>query len=380
MEFQKTPTRKYTLTQAKLDLKTELLSPIARDSRDNYGLLWVGEGGIGKSSVIQQVANEVDCTFRSWHHGATIEEDNHGVQYRDDSVTRWAIPEHLENLFDLKGKKGIIFLDEIYSGQTIGHQNFVRMLIDRKFHNRTIDPGWLIVGATNPETNDYLSVRSVDKALHSRMLVYDIDPSAEELLEYWHDSMPHPIKGMLVHNHFLGNLNFVKALSPRNWMKLARAVERRWKSGFSIAQLAELIAANSTPELATTFTKYMHIGTNPNCYPLGFGDIAEGNWRDRVTLWLDGVGCMPLIAASQWNLLLTLKKNSDPKTYNPGVLKEVALFLEQIGTKYAELSYNTIVALSSTSLGFALLSNINNTTLRGKLEDMLNQANEHRKS
>lgn len=375
MEFEKTQsaTRKYTITQAKLDLKAELTSAVVRDSRDNYALLWIGEGGIGKSSVIRDTAAEVGCEYRSWHHGATIEEDNHGVQYRDGDITRWSVPEHLESIFDLKGKKGLMFIDEIYSGQTMGHQNFVRMLIDRQFHNRKIDPGWVIIGATNPENSDYMSVRSVDLALSQRMLVYEIDPSNEELLEYWHLHMPEPVRGFIKHYHFSGNLTFVKAMSPRNWMKLARAIERRLQAGFSIEQVSELMLSNATPELSASLAKYMRIGNDPMKHPLSFADIIHGNWGDRMNAWIQENN-QPLIAASQWNLLLEMKRNPNPQSYADSHIKMIARFLEALGAKHAELAYNVLTAMAASGLCYLLLTTIKDTELSKKLNTLLGNA------
>lgn len=375
MQLPSQEVQKYTIQEAQLELKAELLSP-QRDDRDNYCVLWSGEGGIGKSSAIAQVAAEAGCRFRSWHHGATIEEDNHGVQFRDGDTTRWAVPEHLADLVDGKLDPGILFIDEIFSGQTIGHQNFVRMLIDRKFHGRTISPGWLIVGATNPETGDYLSVRAVDKALQDRMLVYHVEPSIEELLEYWDGKMPEKIFTFLMLNNFDGKIGYLRALSPRNWMKLARAIERRMNSGVPADQIYKLMSINGSVELAGAFRVFLDRGANPDAFPLAFETIlTKSKWLDRLAGWIANKR-NALVAASNWNVAIGLRKrvasSAPPLTMEQ--MKSVAEFLFALGNNgFAEMAYNTMMGLRGSPYLGMLLDIMKGTALFEKINALMKE-------
>lgn len=369
----------YTIKEAQAELKAELQNHQQRDSRDNYCLLWSGEGGIGKSSAIKQVADEVSCRFRSWHHGATIEEDNHGVQFRDGNTTRWAVPEHLADIIDSRDP-GILFIDEIFSGQTIGHQNFVRMIIDRKFHGHDIAPGWVIVGATNPEGSDYLSVRSVDKAVSERMLTYHIEPSPEELLEYWSKTMPEQMYAFLLINHHEGKLSILKALSPRGWMKVARAVDRRLKAGVSHEQIFKLLCVNGSIEMASAFKTFLTHGSNPDMYPLSYAEIVKDtSWTNRVANWLDKKR-NGLIAASNWNLLLAMRGRAKRNELTKDEINNAAEFLIAIGLNgYSEMSYTTVLSLMGTVHMAAMSDRFKNTRLIDRLNQLLAESKDARK-
>ncbi|MEH2320851.1 AAA family ATPase [Nostoc sp.] len=70
-------------------------------------MIW-GPPGIGKSSIVGQIAQEYDMDFVDVRLSQLAPTDLRGLPIAEDGISKWYPPEFLA-----RGGKGILFLDEL---------------------------------------------------------------------------------------------------------------------------------------------------------------------------------------------------------------------------------------------------------------------------
>lgn len=126
--------------------------------------------------------------------------------------------------------EGLILLEEPNRGTTGVMNCLMQLLTDRKVHNYTLPPGWIIAACVNPDSSEY-DVNSMDAALKDRFEEYEVEYDALTFIEFmdknnWHT----PIQ------RFVGDAIWTyktpkelgqngKYISPRTWSKV-NAAER----------------------------------------------------------------------------------------------------------------------------------------------------------
>jgi hypothetical protein len=256
----------YTLNEFKRELRLELEPRTDLDgNRDVYKcLLAVGESGIGKTQAIRQVLEEAGAEYCMYHHGATMEEDNAGTPYQETvgnaKVTKIAIPDHLACFWRPPGGKfGALVMEEIFTGATTGHQNQVRQFVDRRFGLQVMQPGWRVIGTTNPATAEFHTVHAVDLALAKRMIVFPVRPTDQEKLAYWNGKMNPILHTFLVTWNVQGR-SIISLTDSRTWMNLSDSLSRR-QSGSSwlvdYSSLMKLMSNHVGKEIAAMFVEIL---------------------------------------------------------------------------------------------------------------------------
>jgi hypothetical protein len=346
-----------------------------------------GPAGIGKSRMLRQVANRAEARLVSHHHGATVEEDNHGLPYVKEGVVTNAPPAHIAPALQLPGENPdelvMLLFEEACSGSTSGHQNFFRMVIDRQFHQTPLKRHCHIVGTTNPETADYSTVRSLDRSLAARLVMIHLKPTADEKLGYWSKRMDSYLYKFLLLNHLnAGKLDYVEALDSRTWFNLAHTLAKARHARIATNTLVKLLSAHAGKEIGASFADYAVHGEDPEKYPIGHKEFltADGDkLKDllgRVGRWASD-NQTPLIGATQWDLASWIKDQTKDQTkdtsLSPGEIsreraaRNIAKFMIDIGTAgYADLARSMVDSLRKTPFLRAVLSEIKGTPLEKK--------------
>ncbi len=111
--------------------------------------IW-GSPGIGKSSIVKQIANEKSLDFIDLRLSLLDPTDLKGIPFFDSQSKEavWAKPEFLP-----KSGEGILFLDEINSAPPSVQAAAYQLVLDRKVGDYELPSGWAIVAAGNLESD-----------------------------------------------------------------------------------------------------------------------------------------------------------------------------------------------------------------------------------
>jgi hypothetical protein len=387
--------KKYSLSEFKEELKLEIQSRKELDGSADVSkcVLALGEAGIGKTQAIRQTVEEVGGEYVMYHHGATMEEDNAGTPYQEqsngDRVTRIAIPDHLACFYrEPHGATGVLVIEEIFTGSTTAHQNQARQFIDKRFGLTRMKPGWHLVGTSNPATADFHTVKAVDKALAKRMVWFPIEATAAEKLTYWADKMDDLLYKFLVLWHLQKkDIDFVDATDSRTWMNLSDSIARRRdpKTGAvrcNKNMLYRLVFNNVNESVANAFQAYLVMGDNPDEYPIGHMDILRADDKqikvlvERIERWTQNKRAA-LIGATKWSLCGYLHNGQNHHLVDDRGVANIAAFLKTVGSRgFADLSSSMLAQLQKSPLARKVLEKLEGSELETKLAGLLDTLEE----
>jgi len=111
-----------------------------------------GSPGIGKSSIIREIAAEQDLSFVDLRLSLLDPTDLKGIPFFDQEHNEavWASPSFLPKDPD---SRGILFLDEINTAPPSVQASAYQLVLDRKVGEYTLPEGWSIVAAGNHESD-----------------------------------------------------------------------------------------------------------------------------------------------------------------------------------------------------------------------------------
>jgi hypothetical protein len=201
-----------------------------RSLRRRATMLW-GTRGVGKSSVVRQVAQ---------HHGVplvdlrltTIEPvDIRGAIYADDVAGRtvWFPPEFLPTADQ---PEGILFLDELTAADQRLQISAYSLILDRRVGNYELPDGWMVVAAGNASFHGavchdmgtaladrmfHFNVQTVIEAFLSHALASGFAPEVMAYLKVRPDKLD-DTQAQLAADHLVG-------ASPRGWEDVSRVLQ-----------------------------------------------------------------------------------------------------------------------------------------------------------
>jgi len=137
-----------------------------------------GSPGIGKSSIIRQIAEEQGLTCIDLRLSLLDPTDLKGIPFFDNSTHEavWASPNFLPKDPD---SKGILFLDEINTAPPSVQASAYQLVLDRKVGDYTLPEGWSIVAAGNHESDRGVVYR-MPPALANRFVHLEMEVGFEE--------------------------------------------------------------------------------------------------------------------------------------------------------------------------------------------------------
>jgi len=111
--------------------------------------LW-GSPGIGKSSIVKQIAKDQNIAFIDLRLALLDPTDLKGIPFLDQEHKQaiWASPSFLP-----KDGKGILFLDELNSAVPAVQASAYQLILDRAVGEYKLPDGWAIVAAGNKESD-----------------------------------------------------------------------------------------------------------------------------------------------------------------------------------------------------------------------------------
>lgn len=180
-----------------------------------------GKPGSGKSSIVRQVADELEVQLRDVRLNQLEPVDLRGLPMIEESTrnTVWTTPDFLP-----REGKGILFFDEFNTVDRSLQAPTLQLILDRKLGNYALPEGWIVVAAGN-SIEDKAHVYEMSSALNNRFFHIDFPvPTYEEWFEWGS-------KNGRIHPAILSFLNLKPSLlfkfdpkqkdpawpSPRSW-------------------------------------------------------------------------------------------------------------------------------------------------------------------
>ena len=135
--------------------------------------IW-GPPGIGKSSIVKQIAHDHGYDFVDLRLSLLDPTDLKGIPFfdKEKSEAVWASPDFLPKE---KDSKGILFLDEINTAAPSVQASAYQLVLDRKVGDYELPEGWSIIAAGNRENDRGVTYRMppplANRFVHLEMVV-----------------------------------------------------------------------------------------------------------------------------------------------------------------------------------------------------------------
>ena len=158
---------------------SRVASVLARILESTWPAFIWGPPGVGKSSVVRQVANQLNLEVLDLRASLLDPTDLRGIPSIQEGKAVWCPPSFLPS--DPKSQ-GILFLDEINAAPPLVQASLYQLVLDRKVGEYTLPPGWRILAAGN-RAEDRAVVFRLSSALANRFIHLDFDVDFED----WRD-------------------------------------------------------------------------------------------------------------------------------------------------------------------------------------------------
>jgi ATPase family associated with various cellular activities (AAA) len=224
-------------------------------------MIW-GAPGIGKSSIVGQLAQEQEIDFVDVRLSQLAPTDLRGLPVAEDGISKWFPPEFLP-----RDGKGILFLDELNMAPPAMQGVAQQLILDRRVGSYTVPEGWFVWAAGNRK-EDRAAVFDMPAPLANRFLHLEVQVDFDSFKAYALE------KG--IHEQIIAFLSFRTSLlhkidpqqpafpTPRSWV-MASTLHH---AGLDISPA---IGTATTAEFMTYIKLYK---TLPNLTPIleGKGD------------------------------------------------------------------------------------------------------------
>ena len=137
--------------------------------------LW-GAPGVGKSSIVKQIAEEKSIGFIDLRLALMDPTDLKGIPFYDKEshTALWAAPAFLP-----KNGEGILFLDELNSAPPSVQSSAYQLILDRKIGEYILPDGWAIVAAGNRDGDRGVTYR-MPAPLANRFVHFEMEVNVED--------------------------------------------------------------------------------------------------------------------------------------------------------------------------------------------------------
>ena len=216
-----------SITTAKAALREQYAHPVLRQRAT---MLW-GSRGVGKSSIVHQVAAEHGVPLVDLRLTTLEPVDLRGAIYADDRQSRtvWFPPEFLPGP---EQPAGILFLDELTAADPRLQVSAYSLILDRRSGNYRLPQGWMVVAAGNASFHGAVS-HDMGTALADRLFHFHVQASVEAFLDYAleHGLAPEVMAYLKVRPDRLDDTaaqlegDHLLGASPRGWEDVSRVLQ-----------------------------------------------------------------------------------------------------------------------------------------------------------
>ena len=242
-----------------VDFKTFLsVVPHIIDAR--FPILTRGRHGIGKSTVVYQIAKQRGLPVVERRASQMTEGDLLGLPKVEGHVTQWLAPEWLHTACQ---KPVVLFLDEVDRATMEVRQGIFELCDSRKIAGYELHPDTIIFAAVNGgQHGAQYQVGEMDPAELDRYTVFDLEPSVEDWLTWAKDNVITEIWDFINHNH--QHLEHNDDFEPnkvypsrRSWERLSKTLKSMGGQVESSTTLYHLACSFIGFEGAVAFNDFM---------------------------------------------------------------------------------------------------------------------------
>ncbi|MBK1616162.1 ATPase [Rubrivivax gelatinosus] len=167
-----------SIAAAKAALVEQFACPVLRQ---RASMLW-GTRGVGKSSVVRQVAEQHGVPLIDLRLTTIEPVDIRGAIYADEQLekTVWFPPEFLPQADQ---PQGILFLDELTAADQRLQVSAYSLILDRRVGRYELPAGWMVVAAGNASFHGAVC-HDMGTALADRMFHFNVQTVVEAFLQH----------------------------------------------------------------------------------------------------------------------------------------------------------------------------------------------------
>ena len=192
-----------------------------------FPVLIRGRHGIGKSTVVYQLAKRLGLPVVERRASQMTEGDLLGLPKLKKNVTSWCPPEWLATACN---EPVVLFLDEVDRATLEVRQGIFELCDSRKIAGNALHPDTLIFACVNGgEHGSQYQVGEMDPAELDRYTVFDVEPTVEDWLNWAKGNISQEIWDFINHNH--GHLEHKGDYEPnkvypsrRSWERLSQTL------------------------------------------------------------------------------------------------------------------------------------------------------------
>ena len=140
-------------------------------------MIW-GPPGIGKSSIVSQIAQASGLSFIDVRLSQLAPTDLRGLPVPENGISRWYPPEFLP-----REGKGVLFLDELNMAPPAIQGIAQQLILDRRVGSYAVPDGWYIWAAGNRK-EDRASVFDMPAPLANRFIHLAVEADLDTFAEY----------------------------------------------------------------------------------------------------------------------------------------------------------------------------------------------------
>ncbi len=265
--------------------------------------LW-GAPGVGKSSIIKQIALAKDMEFIDLRLALMDPTDLKGIPFYDKEshTALWAPPAFLP-----KEGRGILFLDELNTAAPSVQASAYQLILDRKVGEYSLPEGWVIVAAGNRESDRGVTYR-MPAPLANRFVHFEMEVDIDEWRDWaYEQNIDEKIIAYIAYKNehlftFDAKSDTKSFATPRSW----EYVDSILKSSIESELLLDAISGAVGKDVAVGFLQFVKVMSRlPNIQNIL--NSGEGEYSDEVDV---------LYALSVGLVSGLLKDNSDEKLDN----------------------------------------------------------------
>ena len=268
------------IKQAKQEIINTVQAYLTKDETGEYAIpverqrpvLLIGPPGIGKTAIMEQVAQECGINLVSYTITHHTRQSAIGLPFiskktydgEDVSVTEYTMSEIIASIYDQIEQsgihEGILFLDEINCVSETLAPTMLQFLQYKTFGNHRVPDGFVIVTAGNPPEYNK-SVRDFDIVTLDRVRRMDIEPD----LPVWKDYA----RAAHIHSAILSYLE----LHPQNFYQINADVDgtqfvtaRGWEDLSNLLDTYEQLGLQADEDLIKEYIQHPKIAEDFSAY------------------------------------------------------------------------------------------------------------------
>jgi MoxR-like ATPase len=229
-------------------LKTYLKQLISQNIKIST-MIW-GAPGIGKSSIVAQLAQEHNINFVDVRLSQLAPTDLRGLPVAEDGISTWYPPEFLP-----REGKGILFMDELNMAPPALQGVAQQLILDRRVGSYVVPENWYVWAAGNRK-EDRAAVFDMPAPLANRFLHLQVEVDFDSFKTYALEKQ--------VHEQIIAFLSFRSTLlhkldpqqpawcSPRSWVMASDL-------HYGKLDIASAIGTGAAAEFAAYITLYENL-------------------------------------------------------------------------------------------------------------------------